>query len=133
MSSETQTAPVSKALYWVGWVISALPILLLLFSAVTKLLKPAFVVESFPKLGWNPDLSVTLGIVELACTVLYIIPSTTILGAILVTGYLGGAVATHVRIDEPFIAPIILGVLVWLGPLLRIPRLRKIIPLTWRS
>ena len=73
--------------------------------------------------------SVVLGIVEMCCAILYIIPATSILGAILMTGYLGGATATHVRLLDPaFIAPVIVGILVWLGLLLREPRLRALLP-----
>jgi DoxX-like protein len=77
----------------------------------------------------NESLALGLGIVELACTVIYIIPRTSVLGAILLTGYLGGAVATHLRIGEPYFMPIIFGVLVWGGLFLRDERLRALIPL----
>ena len=70
-----------------------------------------------------------LGILEVACTVIYLIPRTAVLGAILLTGYLGGATATHVRIGEPWFMPVLLGVVVWLGIYLRDPRLRALIPL----
>jgi hypothetical protein len=102
---------------------------MLLMSGVMKLIKPAAVVESFAHLGYSDSLALPLGIVELACTVLYIVPQTAVLGAILLTGYLGGAVTTHLRIDEPFIGPIVLGALIWLGLFLRDPRLRALIPL----
>jgi len=70
-----------------------------------------------------------LGIVEIACTIIYLIPQTSVLGAILLTGYLGGATATHARVGEPFIFPVLLGVLVWLGIYLRCGRLRAILPI----
>jgi hypothetical protein len=114
---------------WAGRIVSALPVLMLLMSGVMKLIKPAAVVESFAHLGYSDSLALPLGIVELACTVLYIVPQTAVLGAILLTGYLGGAVTTHLRIDEPFIGPIVLGALIWLGLFLRDPRLRALIPL----
>ena len=129
MPSDAQTVPVSKTVLWTGRIISALPVLMLLFSGVMKLAKPAVVVEGFVRLGYNENLAVGLGIVEIACAIVYAIPQTAVLGAILLTGYLGGATATHVRIGDPFIAPIILGVLVWLGLYLRDPRLRAILPL----
>ena len=129
MESDTQTVPTSKRILWAGRIISALPVLLLLFSAVMKLVKPPEVVEGFTRLGYAESLALGIGILELICTVVYVIPRTSILGAILLTGYLGGATATHVRIGEPFFAPIILGVLVWGGLFLRDEQLRELIPL----
>ena len=114
---------------WAGYVVSALPVLGLVFSAVMKLAKPTMVVEEFTRLGWPESVVVTLGVVELACAIIYAIPQTSVLGAILLTGYLGGATATHVRLNEAFIGPIVMGVLVWLGLYLRDPRLRALIPL----
>ena len=122
-------ATVSKAALWTGRVISTLPVLMLLMSAAFKFMKPPEVVEGFTKMGWPERLSLTLGIVELACTVLYVIPRTAVLGAVLLTGYLGGATATHVRIGDPFYTPILLGVLVWLGLYLRDRRVRALLPL----
>ena len=123
MTSETQIAPVSKKMLWAGWILSTLPVLMLLMSGIMKLMKPSEVVEGFAKLGWDDRLALGLGIVELACTVLYVIPRTSVVGAILLTGYLGGATATHLRIGDPFIAPIVLGVVLWLGLFLRDARL----------
>jgi hypothetical protein len=108
-----------------------LPVLLLLLSGAMKLVKPAPVVEGFAQLGYSPDLALGIGIVEIICTALYVIPQTTVLGAILLTGYLGGATATHLRVGDPYYAPIIVGVLVWLGLFLRDARLRALIP--WRK
>ena len=113
---------------------SAIPILMLLMSAVMKFVKPPPVAEGFSHLGWSMNLALGLGIVELACTIIYIIPQTAVLGAILLTGYLGGAVATHVRVEEglfPITFPIIFGALLWGGLVLRDARLRSLIP--WRS
>ncbi len=122
--SDMPTAPISKKSLWTGYVLSALPVLMLLMSAVTKFVKPAFAVEGTTKLGWDESLLLGLGIVELTCTIIYVIPRTAVLGAILLTGYLGGATATHVRIGEQFIAPVLLGMLVWGGLYLRDARLR---------
>jgi DoxX-like protein len=127
----TRTGP-SKGALWTGRVISALPVLMLVFSAVMKFLKPKEVMEGFVHLGYPERLALGLGILELACTLLYVIPQTAVLGAILLTAYLGGATASHVRIGEPFYTPIILCVLVWLGLFLRDPRLRALIPLRRR-
>ena len=129
MQSGFQTAPVSKKKLWAGRIISALPVLMLLFSGVLKLIKPAAVVVEFTRLGYAESAAIGLGIVELGCTVLYMIPRTSILGAILLIAYLGGATATHVRIGDPFFIPIVLGVLIWLGLYLRDDRLRSLIPL----
>ncbi len=107
---------------------SALPVLLLLFSAGMKLARPAPVVEGFAKSGYPESLLLGIGIVELLCTVLYLIPRTAVLGAILLTGYLGGATATHLRVGEPWIFPIIVGVLLWGGLFLRDPGIRRLIP-----
>ena len=98
-------------------------------SAVMKLAKPPMVVQGFVDLGWPEKVALALGIVELGSTILYLIPRTAVLGAILLTGYLGGAIATHVRIEEAFMTPVVLGILVWLGLFLRDPRVRALIPL----
>jgi uncharacterized membrane protein YphA (DoxX/SURF4 family) len=131
MNTSTTSTNVSKKALWAGWIISALPALMLLFSGVMKLMKPAAVVTEFNRLGYtSPRHPVSIGILEIACTILYLIPRTSVLGAILLTGYLGGAVATHVRIGDPsYFMPIIPGVLFWLGLYLREPRLRPLVPL----
>ncbi len=119
-------------MYWTGCVLSALPVLMLIMSGVMKLQKPDDVVKGFNELGWNPDRAPLLGIVELACTLLYVLPPTSVLGAILLTGYFGGAIATHARLDQPLLLGALgLGVLVWLGLFLREERLRRILP--WRT
>lgn len=134
MSSEPKSAPTSKAWLWTGRIVSALPALALIFSAVVKFLGPEGVLKEFGRLGYQPYHAFPLGIVEIGCTIIYLIPQTSVLGAILLTGYLGGATATHVRIGDSsvqVISPIIMGVLIWLGLFLREPRLRAILP--WRS
>ncbi len=130
MSSDTQAAPASKKMLWAGRIISALPVLLLLFSGVMKLMKPAPVVQGLAHFGYPESLLLVIGILELGCTIVYLIPRTSVLGAILMTGYLGGATSTNVRIGDPlFFVPAILGVLVWLGLYLREDRLRALLPL----
>ncbi len=119
----------TKKMLWAGYIMSALPVLMLLFSGAMKLMQPAAVVEGFVHLGYSGSLALGLGVIELACVVVYLIPRTSVLGAILLTGYLGGATATHLRIGEPFFMPIILGVLVWGGLYLRDDRLRALLPL----
>jgi DoxX-like family len=124
----TSAAPSKKAL-WAGWILGVLPALMLTMSGLMKLVQPTAVVEGFEHLGWPVSLAVGLGVVEIGCTIVYLIPSTTILGAILLTGYLGGAMATHLRIGESLVPPLLVGVVVWLGIFLREPRLRALIPL----
>lgn len=128
MSSDISN-PTAKKMLWVGYVVSAVPVLMLLMSAIMKFAKPPAVVEGFTHLGWPENLALALGVVELVCVIIYVIPQTAVLGAILLTGYLGGAIATHVRVGEGFIGPAIFGVLVWLGLYLRDPRLRALVPL----
>jgi hypothetical protein len=130
MPSDTQTTPVSKKMLWTGRIISALLVLLLLLSGIMKLIKPAPVVQGFAHLGYPESLIHVIGILELACTIVYMIPRTSVLGAILLTGYLGGATATNVRVgDSLFFVPAIVGVLVWAGLFLRDGRLRSLVPL----
>ena len=121
--------PVSKKMLWAGRIMSALPVLMLLMSALMKFMKPASVVEGFAHLGLPESLALGLGILEIACTVMYVIPRTAVLGAILLTGYLGGATVTHLRVGDPFFMPVIVGVLVWGGLFLRDARLWALIPL----
>ena len=129
VDSSDYAAPISKTALWTGRIITALAVLMLTFSGVMKLVKPAPLVEEFTRLGYGEGLALGIGIVELACVVLYAIPRTAVLGAVLLTGYLGGAVATHVRIGDQFVSPIVVGVVVWLGLFLRDRRLRALLPL----
>src|SRR5262249_6771739 len=133
MTQPVPAAP-SKTTFWIGHAVSALPVLTLFASAAAKFAKPAQVVEGMTKHCYSQGIISGLGVVELACTVLYLIPQTSVLGAILLTGYLGGATATHVRVGEygqAFMGAIPFGVLLWLGLYLREPRLRALIP--WRK
>jgi hypothetical protein len=129
MQSSVSTAPVSKVALWTGRVLSVLPVPLLLFSAFMKFKQPPEMAPQFSKLGWDMNLAFALGVVEVTCTLLYLIPPTAVLGAILLTGYMGGAIATHVRLGEPFYMQVGLGVVIWLGLYLREPRLRALLPL----
>ena len=131
MASNIQN-PVSRGALWGGRIMSWLPALFLLVDGVMKLFKPAVVVEATVKLGYPENTIVPIGIVLTVCTILYLIPRTAVLGAILLTGYLGGAVATHVRVGEglfPVSFPIIFGILLWGGLYLRDNRLRTLIPI----
>jgi hypothetical protein len=115
----------------VGWTLGVVPALLLLLSATMKILKPPFVVEGNAHLGWPDHLALPIGIVEAASALLSLFPRTAVLGAILVTGYMGGAIAAHVRLGEPFVIQAGIGVAIWLGLYLREPRLRALLP--WRA
>src|SRR5258708_6289349 len=128
--STVQRPPVSKARVWTGRVMSGLPALLLLVDGAMKLVKPEFVVKATEELGYTETVILPLGVVLLACTIVYLIPRTAVLGAILLTGYLGGAVATHVRAGQgPFeiFFPVVFGALLWGGLVLRDDRLRTLI------
>jgi len=129
MPTQTQVAPVSKKMLWTGWIMTILPVLLLLMSGVMKLVRPDFVIAGFNHLGLPEHLTLPLGILELSCTVIYLNPRTAVLGAILLTGYLGGAILTHLRVGEAVFAQAGFGVLLWGGLFLRDPRLRVLIPL----
>lgn len=126
----TQATGISKGRLWGGRVVSALPVLGLAMSASMKLMhKPDMAKMFVEHLGYQESTLGTLGVVELLCALLYAVPQTSTLGAILLTGYLGGAVATHVRIGEGFAPAIVLGVLVWGGLFLRDERFGKLLPL----
>ena len=118
-----------KKMMWAGRVISGLLSLLFAMSAVMKLKGGTDVIEGMAHLGLPASLIIPLGVLELSCVVLYLIPATSILGAILLTGYLGGAILSHLRVGDAFIFQIVLGICVWLGLYLREHRLRDLIPL----
>jgi hypothetical protein len=122
---------------WAGRIVSAFPILFLLVDGVMKVVKPAVVVNATVQLGYPESVILPIGILLLACTALYVIPRTSVLGAILLTGYLGGAVATQLRVGNPLFSHILfpgyVAILLWGGLWLRDPRLRKFIPLRCTS
>jgi DoxX-like family len=133
MQHETHATPVSGPALWSGRVMSALPVLFLIFDGVTKLAKAGFVIEATVKLGYPETAIVGIGLVLLIATISYVIPLTSVLGAVLLTGYLGGAVASHVRVDNPLFShtlfPIYMALLIWGGLYLRDQRLRTLFPL----
>jgi hypothetical protein len=129
MESEIAHPPVSKKAKWGGWALTAVVVLMLLFSAGLKLAGLEEVRQEFDRLGYPESTLVGIGVTEVACAVLYAIPQTSYLGAILVTGYLGGATATHVRVGDPYVPPVVVGVIAWVGLFLRDPRIRRMIPL----
>ena len=131
-SATAQVAPSKKGV-WAGRILSGLVALFLIPDGIIKFIKPAPVIETSAHLGLPLSLASTLGILVLICTAIYLFPRTSVLGAILLTGYLGGAVATHLRVGDPLFShilfPTYLGVLLWLGLYLRDDRLRVLIPL----
>jgi hypothetical protein len=116
----------------IGWGITALMIAFLVFDSIGKLMLEHHVVEATTMIGYPLDVIRPLGIICLVCTILYAIPRTSILGAILLTGYLGGAVASKLRIEDPLFSSVLFGVyfgiLIWGGLYLRDERLRALIP-----
>ena len=124
----------SKGALWAGRSLSAIAVLFLVFDSVGKLLRVQPVIDGTMSLGYSPDVIVGLGVTLLTCVVVYVVPRTSLLGAVLLTGYLGGAVATHVRVGSPLFThvlfPTYIAALLWGGLMLRDPRLRAIIP--WR-
>ena len=131
MHPATYAAPLPRPKLSAGSVLTALPVLFLAFDSVIKLVVIQPVVDSFTHLGWPVHLSVAIGTLELICLTLYLVPRTTLLGALLLTAYLGGAVATHARVESPLLThtlfPVYVAVLLWIGLLLREPRLRQLL------
>lgn len=133
MVAATQSAPLSKTTVRIGTVLSGLAILFMAFDTVLKLLALDVAVEGTKQLGYPGGSIVAIGIIELVCLVAYVVPRTSVFGAVLMTGYLGGAIATHVRVGSPLFShilfPIYVAVLVWGGLYLRDERVRELIPL----
>jgi hypothetical protein len=130
--TRVKTAPRSKSVTWSGWLMAAVAVLFLLFDGVIKLVPIAPVTESFGQLGWPVSLARGIGILELACLIVFVVPRTSVLGAVLLTGYLGGAVATHVRIGNPLFSnvlfPVYIGILIWGSLCLLDERVRALMP-----
>jgi DoxX-like protein len=132
MQSSSQNDDASKGMLWTGRILSGLMALFFVFDGVGHLMKPAPVVEAFARLGYPLSASVGIGMLALICTAIYVTPRTSVLGAILLTGYLGGAVSTHVRAASSLfemIFPVVMGVLMWVGIFVRDAQLRRLIPL----
>lgn len=131
MITTANAASGSKAMAWIGNVLSGLAILFLLFDTVIKVVQAAPAVESTVQLGYPAEYVVLLGLTELVCLALYAFPRSAVLGAILLTGWFGGAMATHVRAGSPMfsvIFPILIGLMIWGGLFLRDARLRDVLP-----
>ena len=133
MSSGNPAAPISKKRLWAGRIISTLVVLFLLFDAVAKLMWIAPVLQAFARLGYPESLVFGIGLLELVCVVLYVIPRTSILGAIILTGYLGGAIAIQLPTGNSLFGevlfPVYVAVMLWGGIYLRDERLRSLVPL----
>ena len=131
MPPVNRAAPISKKRFWVGRIVSGLAVLFLLFDSLIKELRQAPAVEGTIALGYPATVVLPIGLIELVCLVLYVIPRTSVVGAILLTGYLGGAIATHVRVGSPLLShtlfPIYVALLIWGGLYLRDARLRTLI------
>lgn len=131
MQSTTESTPASKGAHWAGRVVSGLVVAFMIFDGVTKVVKAQQVVDATVRIGFPESTIVGIGVALLICTAVHVIPKTSVLGAILLTGYLGGATAANVRAGSASLNttfPIIFGVLVWLGLFLRDGRLRALIP-----
>jgi DoxX-like family len=133
VQSDIPGSSISKSSLWAGRILSGLAALFMIFDGVIHVLKISPVVEGFGQLGFPLSVAVPLGIVELVCVALYLYPRTSVLGAILLTGYLGGAIATQVRVAAPLLSttlfPVYIALLVWGGIYLRDDRVRAMIPL----
>jgi len=127
----SSTAHISKTSLWAGRILSALAVLLFVGTGLFSLLKPEVAAQGAARYGYPDGAMPRIAMVEIACAIVYAIPQTSVLGAILLTGYLGGATATHVRAGEPFFLPIVVGIVVWLGLFLRDGQLRAHVP--WRG
>jgi len=126
-------AAAAGKIVWVGRVLSGLASCVFALSAFMKLKGGPDLAQGMAHLGMPESMVLPVAILEIACLVIYLIPATSILGAILLTGYLGGAICTHWRVGDPFFIPIALGVVVWLGLHLREDRLKRLIPLRTRD
>lgn len=132
MQTGTEEGRRSKGPLWTGRILSGVVVLFMLFDSVTKILKEQHVIDATIRIGFPLGTIVPIGIVLLVCTILYVVPQTAVLGAILLTGHLGGAVSANVRAASPAFNSafaIVFGILVWLGLYLREPRLRALLPL----
>ena len=129
MTTETKPSRGALIMLWTGRVLSGLVVAALLASGVMKFFGGPEMEKGMEHLGWPMKLAIALAILEITVTIIYAIPQTSVVGAILIAGYMGGAIATHVRVGDPFIFQIVIGLVAWLGIYLREPLLWKLIPL----
>lgn len=131
--TDSQSTPVGRRQFWAGQVLSWSAVLFLVFDSVGKLLRVQPVIDGTIQLGYSPDIVLTLGTILMSCVVVYVIPRTSVLGALLLTAYLGGAVATHVRVENPLVThvlfPTYVAAFLWAGLILRDARLRVLLPI----
>jgi hypothetical protein len=132
-SAATHTGVPSRKSIWTGRILSGVAVVFMLFDSITKILKVDAVVKASAQFGYSVGLLSAIGIILLCCVVVYVIPRTSVLGAILITGYLGGAVEANLRIGTPLFSnalfPVYFAILVWAGVFLRDSEIRKILPL----
>ena len=130
MATTSQTAPdISKPIIVVGWIIGIVALAFLVMTGVMKVVRPDLFEFGFTRFGYDQSVVRPLGVVQLVCAVLYLFPRTAVLGAVLLTGYMGGAIATHLRVGDPYFVQLGIGVLLWLGLYLRDRRIRALLPL----
>ena len=124
--------PATKAMTWAGWGLTGLAVLFMTFDIAIKLVDLQIVRDTMVQLGYPPQLGRTIGVIELVCLALYLNPRTSVLGAVLFTGVMGGAIATHMRVGDPLFSHVLFGVYfgaaLWGGLWLREPRLRALFP-----
>ncbi|HEX4682260.1 MAG TPA: DoxX family protein [Gemmatimonadaceae bacterium] len=132
MTSIESAPAISRGALWTGRVLSTLCILFLVFDAVAHIVKPAPVIDAFNRLGFPLSLAAPIGVLELVCVAVYAFPPTAALGAVLLTGYLGGAIATNLRAGSPMFAetlfPVYFGIALWAGLILRDRRVLELVP-----
>lgn len=131
MSDAQLTPPTSNGMRIAGWILSILPVPMFVMGAIMSIKMSPDIAKNFEAMGWKPDVALTIAVLNLGSLALYLIPQTAALGAILETGYLGGAVATHLRVGETGKCwiPVAFGVVIWLGLYLRDARVRSLIPI----
>jgi hypothetical protein len=125
-----QVTGMKRWLPWIGWLLSAMSMSILLMSARWKLTFDPWYVQEWGRIGWDPGMLSRIGLVQLACVALYLMPQTAVLGVVLLTGYLGGAMSQYVRLEEPYpvLVPLTTALLAWAGLYLREERLRSLLP-----
>ena len=127
-STPAPTAKPSKAALWTGWILGSLVAISMISGSVPAFLGLPQMAEGMAKFGYSPSILRPIGLLELVCPILYLIPRTAVFGAILLTAYMGGAVATHARIGDPmWVVPVVVGIVAWVALLLRQPRLRALV------
>ncbi len=130
MTEIQSTLPTSKGMMWAGWILTLLPVPMMLMGAIMSIRMPPDIAKNFEAMGWKPDVALVIAVLNLGSLALFLIPQTAVLGAVLLTGYLGGAVATHLRVGETGKCwiPVVFGVVIWLALYLRDAQVRALLP-----